>query len=52
MAAGADGSLVIGRQALRDALYATKDFDGITGKLTCNENGDCADPKTSEAVWR
>lgn len=41
----ADGNTVIGRQALRDALYATKDFNGITGKLTCNENGDCANPK-------
>ena len=41
----ADGNTVIGRQALRDALYATKDMEGITGKITCNENGDCADPK-------
>jgi ABC-type transport system substrate-binding protein len=41
----ADGNLLIGRQALRDALYTTKDFQGITGNLTCNENGDCADPK-------
>ena len=36
---------IIGRQALRDALYATSNFDGITGNLSCNENGDCADPK-------
>ena len=41
----ADGNLLIGRQALRDALYATSNFDGITGNLSCNENGDCADPK-------
>ncbi len=41
----AEGNTVIGRQALRDALYATKDFNGITGKLTCNELGDCANPK-------
>ncbi len=40
-----DGTLFIPRQALRDALYATKDFKGITGTLTCNENGDCANPK-------
>lgn len=39
-----DGTLHIGRQALRDALYATKDFAGITGTLNCNEYGDCADP--------
>jgi branched-chain amino acid transport system substrate-binding protein len=40
-----EGNLLIGRQALRDALYSTTDFDGITGMLTCNELGDCADPK-------
>jgi polar amino acid transport system substrate-binding protein len=41
----AEGNTVIGRQALREALYGTKDFDAITGKLTCGETGDCADPK-------
>lgn len=39
------GNLLIGRQAMRDCLYATTDFAGITGNLTCNETGDCADPK-------
>ena len=39
------GTLYIGRQALLDALFATQDFDGVTGKLTCNPFGDCADPK-------
>ncbi|MBM4339711.1 MAG: branched-chain amino acid ABC transporter substrate-binding protein [Deltaproteobacteria bacterium] len=39
-----DGTLHIGRQQLRDALYATKDFKGLTGKLTCGATGDCADP--------
>jgi branched-chain amino acid transport system substrate-binding protein len=29
-----DGGLFIDRQALRDALYATKDFKGLTGTLT------------------
>jgi len=43
----ADGTLHIGRQALRDAMYATKDFSGLTGKLTCDANGDCA---TGEAL--
>ena len=28
-------------KALRDALYATKDFPGLTGKLTCSQFGDC-----------
>lgn len=44
---GDDGSLTIGRQALRDAVTATTDFDGLTGNLTCNETGDCA---TGEAL--
>jgi branched-chain amino acid transport system substrate-binding protein len=42
---GPDGTLYIGRKALRDALYATKDFKGLTGNLTCDKYGDCADPK-------
>ena len=44
---GSDGTLLIGRQALRDALSATEGFEGITGTLTCDENGDCANPKIS-----
>jgi branched-chain amino acid transport system substrate-binding protein len=40
-----DGTIHIGRQALRDALFATANMQGITGTLTCDENGDCADPK-------
>jgi branched-chain amino acid transport system substrate-binding protein len=42
---GSDGSLTIGRQALRDALYATKNFKGLTGNISCDKFGDCADPK-------
>ncbi len=37
-----DGNTYIGRKALRDALFATKDFDGIGGPINCNEHGDCA----------
>lgn len=40
-----DGTLHIGRQAMRDCLYATTGFNGITGTLTCDQWGDCADPK-------
>ncbi len=43
----ADGTLLIGRQALRDALYATSGYTGITGTLSCDEFGDCADAKIS-----
>ncbi|MCU0596478.1 MAG: branched-chain amino acid ABC transporter substrate-binding protein [Desulfobacterota bacterium] len=42
---GPDGTLCIGRKALRDALYATKNHKGLTGNLTCTEFGDCADPR-------
>ena len=36
------GNTYIGRQALRDALFATAGFDGMGGEITCNEQGDCA----------
>jgi branched-chain amino acid transport system substrate-binding protein len=36
-----DGTLHIGRQALRDYLYATRDFEGLTGSLSCDAFGDC-----------
>ena len=40
-----DGDTIhIGRESLRSCLYATSGFEGITGTLTCNEYGDCADP--------
>jgi branched-chain amino acid transport system substrate-binding protein len=39
-----DGTLYIPRQALRDAVAATKDFQGLTGVLTCSTAGDCANP--------
>lgn len=38
------GNTYIGRKALRDALYATKSFKGLTGTLNCDRYGDCADP--------
>lgn len=40
----ASGSLRIGRKALREALYATRDHHGLWGRLSCNEFGDCAPP--------
>jgi branched-chain amino acid transport system substrate-binding protein len=41
----ADGSLLIPRKALQQAMITTKDFKGLTGNLTCTPTGDCADPK-------
>lgn len=41
-----DGNLIIGRQALRDALSAVEGYEGLTGELTCQSEspfaGDCA----------
>jgi branched-chain amino acid transport system substrate-binding protein len=42
-----DGTLHIGRQALREALYATSGFEGATGIMTCDEFGDCGTNKLS-----
>jgi len=38
-------TLYICRQKLRDAMYATKGMKGLTGTITCNQYGDCADPR-------
>ncbi len=35
------GTLHIGRRALRDALFATTGFEGLTGTITCDPLGDC-----------
>jgi branched-chain amino acid transport system substrate-binding protein len=43
----ADGTVHVPRQALRDYLYALKDYPGLTGNLACDANGDCA---TGEAL--
>ena len=43
----ADGSLFIDRQKLRDAVAATKDYAGITGPISCDQFGDCANPRIS-----
>ncbi|HSJ00322.1 MAG TPA: branched-chain amino acid ABC transporter substrate-binding protein, partial [Patescibacteria group bacterium] len=42
-----DGTTYIPRTALRDAFFGISGFEGITGSLTCDENGDCADAKIS-----
>ena len=39
-----DGSLDIDLAALREALYATTDYPGVTGTLSCTEYGDCSAP--------
>ncbi len=46
-----DGTLIIGRGALRTAMAAVEDYPGLTGSLTCQDEspyaGDCA---TGEAL--
>jgi branched-chain amino acid transport system substrate-binding protein len=39
-----DGTIYIPRQALRDAVASTTNFQGLTGVLSCNVDGDCANP--------
>jgi len=41
---GSDGTLYIPKKALRDAIFATKDHQGITGVLSCSASGDCGAP--------
>ena len=36
------GNTYIGRQALRDTLFATSGYEGMGGTINCNEHGDCA----------
>ncbi|HSM19428.1 MAG TPA: branched-chain amino acid ABC transporter substrate-binding protein, partial [Hyphomicrobiales bacterium] len=36
------GTTYIGRKALRDALFATKGMEGLSGTIECNEHGQCA----------
>ena len=45
VAVDVDGSLFIDRQALRDAITATRDFSGIIGTMNCDEFGDCGSNK-------
>jgi branched-chain amino acid transport system substrate-binding protein len=40
----ADGTLWVPKGALRERLFATKDFEGLTGTLTCSPTGDCGAP--------
>lgn len=39
-----DGGTLIGREALRRALYASANVEGVTGVLNCDQFGDCANP--------
>lgn len=42
-----DGMLVVDRRRVRDAIYSTRDFPGVTGMLDCDEFGDCGSQRIS-----
>jgi branched-chain amino acid transport system substrate-binding protein len=35
------GATTVNTKALRDAIFATKNHNGVTGKMTCDQYGDC-----------
>jgi branched-chain amino acid transport system substrate-binding protein len=47
-----DGSLLVDRQAILAHLYATQDFAGLTGSLSCSPEGDCASAALGGLVYR
>ena len=47
VAVDTDGTLLIGRQAMRDALTGLTGYTGVIGQISCNATGDCA---TGEAI--
>jgi branched-chain amino acid transport system substrate-binding protein len=38
---GDDGTLYVPKGALRDAIYGTEGYEGLTGTITCGDTGDC-----------
>jgi len=43
-AKNAGGELLVTRQSLLASVYATRNYQGLTGTLTCSPLGDCATP--------
>ena len=41
---GPDGTVYVPKGALRDAIYATENHQGLTGTLSCSDSGDCGAP--------
>jgi branched-chain amino acid transport system substrate-binding protein len=39
-----EGTLYVPKGALREAIYATENYEGIIGTLSCSEVGDCSAP--------
>jgi len=51
VATNSNGTLTIPRTALKDALFKTSDYKGLSGTLTCTPLGDCA-TAVSIAVYK
>jgi len=47
-----DETLYIPRSLLREVMYQTRDFPGVTGNLSCNPNGDCSTPSIAIYQYR
>jgi len=45
------GNIYMGRKDMRDALFATKKYKGVSGPINCNPNGDCAQYKFAVYQW-
>ena len=39
-----DGTIYVGKGALRNAIYATSNHQGLTGNLSCSASGECGAP--------
>lgn len=46
----ADGNLMIGRKALNDAIRGITGYQGLSGMISCDEDGDCAQGTVSVSV--
>ena len=42
-----DGRLIYGRAALLERLFATRNFQGVTGSLSCAPGGQCGNPSAA-----
>jgi branched-chain amino acid transport system substrate-binding protein len=47
----ADGGLVIDREAILAHMFATRNFPGLTGSLTCSPTGDCGSDALGGIVY-
>jgi branched-chain amino acid transport system substrate-binding protein len=46
-----DGTLLIDREAIRAKLFQIEGFEGLSGRLTCSTNGECASDTFGGVVY-